>query len=64
MHIQPDQNTSRQTVAQGVAVLCAFAGLDLNREQANRLLRCWVRYPTLQPRKIAAILYCFPVGVR
>jgi hypothetical protein len=64
MHIQPDQLVSNHTVEQAVAVLCAFAGFDLNREQANRLLHWWVRYPTLQPREIAAILYRFPVGVQ
>lgn len=63
MRIQPDQTTSRQTVEQGVAALCGFAGLNLDRDQANRLLRWWVRYPNLQPGEIAAILYRFPVGV-
>jgi hypothetical protein len=45
-----------------VSVLTLFAGVDLTRDQASRLLRAWVYFPTLLPAEVDAVLRCFPTG--
>lgn len=71
MRIQPDSARTvppqRSFIHPGVvdaavSVLTLFAGLDLTRDQASRLLRAWVYFPNLLPAEVDAVLRCFPVG--
>lgn len=49
-------------VARALAALSAFGG-DLDRVQAERLLRMWAHFAELSPREVDAILYRFPASV-
>src|SRR5262249_10334573 len=64
MNIIADQLASKLVVEQAVSALAWFAGLDLTRDQAHRLLRLWVRFPTLTLAEVNEVLSRFPVGAR